>query len=104
MVDSASAGAAVAPAALLKTLRLRLDSGAIITTAGKDGEAELLDAAAAFTAGQLTEAHLLNAQALLCQIHAKLPDEGHLRTVSAGSKRSADTNVEVRALEAKLYL
>ena len=84
--------------ALLKKLALRLDDGTVIRGGGGEGEAPaavVLKPAAAYAAGALTEAHLLKAQALLCEVHAKLPEEGPLRSLSLGSKRSADTAYEV---------
>ena len=84
--------------ALLKKLVLRLDDGTVIRAGGGEGEAPaavVLKPAAAYDAGALTEAHLLKAQALLCEVHAKLPEEGPLRSLSMGSKRSADTAYEV---------
>ena len=68
--------------ALLKKLVLRLDDGTVIRGGGGEGEAPaavVLKPAAAYAAGALTEAHLLKAQALLCEVHAKLPEEGPLR-------------------------
>ena len=91
---------AAAPAAhLLKKLVLRLDDGTLIRAGdgeGGDGKAAatVLRPGDAYTGGKLTEAHLLKAQVLLCEAHAKLPEEGPLR--SLGSKRSADTGFEVR--------
>lgn len=85
---------------LLKKLVLRLDDGTVIRSSGEDGEAgvAVLTPAAAYASGVLTEAHLLKAQALLCEAHAKLPEEGPLRSLSMGSKRSADTSFEVRCV------
>lgn len=66
--DAAAAAAAVPtdpvapPRPLHQRLRLRLDSGALVA-GGEGGGAKLVDAQAAFRAGKLTEAHLLNAQA-----------------------------------------
>ena len=83
------------PASLLKKLALRLDDGTLIKADGA-----VLRPGAAYEGGRLTEAHLLRAQALLCEVHAKLPEEGPLRSLSLGSKRSADTGFEVRAAAA----
>lgn len=83
---------------LLSKLVLRLDDGTLIKAAGGEGAeggaapaATVLRPADAYSQGNLTEAHLLKAQALLCEIHAKLPEEGPLRSLSLGSKRSTDT-------------
>jgi hypothetical protein len=80
-------------------LILRLDNGTVISnrdeiTKGTD-EVVCLRPEDAYEAGLLSEAHLLRAQALLCEVHAKLPEEGPLRSISTGSKRSADTGVQV---------
>ncbi len=98
-----AAPAAVQPTgtALLKKLVLRLDDGTLIKAAGGEGgdakaAAVVLRPSDAYTGGKLTEAHLLKAQVLLCEAHAKLPDEGPLRSLSLGSKRSTDTCFEVR--------
>ena len=87
-MPDAQAPAAVPPPA--KKMRLVLDDGTVILGGGA-----VLRPAAAHEAGLLTEAHLLRAQALLCEEHAKLPEEGPLKSLSAGSKRSADTTLEV---------
>ncbi|KAL4432569.1 hypothetical protein ABPG77_000506 [Micractinium sp. CCAP 211/92] len=83
---------------LLSKLVLRLDDGTLIKAAGGEGAegsappaATVLKPADAYSQGSLTEAHLLKAQALLCEVHAKLPEEGPLRSLSLGSKRSTDT-------------
>ncbi len=90
---------------LLSKLVLRLDDGTLIKAAGGEGAqgsappaATVLKPADAYSQGSLTEAHLLKAQALLCEVHAKLPEEGPLRSLSLGSKRSTDTgfHAEVR--------
>jgi hypothetical protein len=86
--------------ALLKRLVLRLDDGTMIKGSSGEGDAPaatVLRPAEAYASGALTEAHLLKAQALLCEVHAKLPEEGPLRSLSMGSKRSVDTGFEVRA-------
>ena len=79
-----------------KRMRLVLDDGTIIKGEEGAGAAQRLPAAVAHEAGLLTEAHLLKAQVLLLEEHAKLPEEGPLRTVSGGSKRSSSTAFEVR--------
>lgn len=102
--EAAEAAPAPAPptgAGLLKKLVLRLDDGTLIKAAGGEGgdakaAAMVLRPGAAYSGGKLTEAHLLKAQVLLCEVHAKLPEEGPLRSLSLGSKRSADTGFEVR--------
>ncbi|PSC74594.1 Swr1 complex bromodomain subunit Brf1 isoform A [Micractinium conductrix] len=79
-------------AALLKKLVLRLDDGTLIKAGGEGTDAAtVMKPAEAYGVGSLTEAHLLKAQALLCEVHAKLPEEGPLRSLSMGSKRSVDT-------------
>lgn len=101
--EAAEAAPAPAPptgAGLLKKLVLRLDDGTLIKAAGGEGgdakaAAMVLRPGAAYSGGKLTEAHLLKAQVLLCEVHAKLPEEGPLRSLSLGSKRSADTGFEV---------
>lgn len=80
-------------------LVLRLDNGTIISnrediTKGAYA-AVCLKPEEALEAGMLSEAHLLKAQALLCEVHAKLPEEGPLKSLSSGSKRSADTAFQV---------
>eukprot|EP00887_Chlorella_sp_A99_P007918 scaffold12.g7918.t1 len=78
-------------------LRLRLDNGAIVSA-----DKGLVDPQTAFKDGLLTEAHLLRAQALVCSAHALLPEDlNPLRSVSAGSKRSADTRVEADGKRAR---
>lgn len=99
--EAAPAAAQPTGAALLKKLVLRLDDGTLIKAAGGEGgdakaAAVVLRPSDAYTGGKLTEAHLLKAQVLLCEAHAKLPDEGPLRSLSLGSKRSTDTGFEVR--------
>ncbi|RMZ55780.1 hypothetical protein APUTEX25_005821 [Auxenochlorella protothecoides] len=82
-------------APLPKGLRMtfRLDDGTTIRSSG-EGKATVLKARESFAAGLLSETHLLRVQALLCEVHAKLPDEGPLKTLSLSSKRSAETDVE----------
>jgi hypothetical protein len=81
-------------------LLLKLDNGTVITnhprfsTASEIGIA-VLRADAAEKAGLLSEADLFNLQAKLCELHAKLPEEGPLKSISSGSKRSFDAVVEV---------
>ena len=72
----------------------RLDNGSVIRS-GDEG-AEMLNPAKAMDRGMLSEAHLLKLQALLCEVHAKLPEEGPLKSISLGSKRSMDSVLEVR--------
>lgn len=81
--------------ALPKKFTLRLDDGTIIK---RDGEQPVVLAPAeAWKAGHLTEDHLIKAQALLCEMHAKLPDEIEgLKSMSTGTKRSMDSVLEVR--------
>lgn len=75
-------------------MTFRLDDGTTIRSSG-EGKATVLKARESFAAGLLSETHLLRVQALLCEVHAKLPDEGPLKTLSLSSKRSAETDVEV---------
>lgn len=84
------------PGPLPKGMRmtLRLDDGTTIRSRG-DGAAEVLKPRESYEAGLLSEVHLLRVQALLCQVHAKLPDEGPLKSLSLSSKRSAETVIEV---------
>ncbi|KAL6785284.1 hypothetical protein ACKKBG_A03205 [Auxenochlorella protothecoides x Auxenochlorella symbiontica] len=74
-------------------MTFRLDDGTTIRSSG-EGKATVLKARESFAAGLLSETHLLRVQALLCEVHAKLPDEGPLKTLSLSSKRSAETDVE----------
>jgi hypothetical protein len=78
-----------------KKLALRLDNGTLIRPNGQ--AAEVLTPSRAMEEGLLSEAHLLKMQALLCEVHAKLPEEGPLKSISLGSKRSLDSVLEVRA-------
>jgi len=79
-----------------KKILLRFDDGTVVRfKPGAVGEAEILHPEAAWKAGFLKEEHLLRIQSLLCEVHAKLPDEGPLKSVSLGSKRSLDTVLEV---------
>lgn len=56
----------------------------------------MIDPQAAWKAGALREEHLLRIQSFLCEVHAKLPEEGPLKSVSLlSSKRSIDTVLEV---------
>ncbi|KAI7836070.1 hypothetical protein COHA_010039 [Chlorella ohadii] len=104
--EAAPAAAQPTGAAPLKKLVLRLDDGTLIKAAGGEGgdakaAAVVLRPGDAYTGGKLTEAHLLKAQVLLCEAHAKLPDEGPLRSLSLGSKRSTDTGFEVGPVGSK---
>lgn len=77
-------------------INLRLDNGTIVRFKDVANKAvEVLDPETAWKAGLLTEEHLLRIQSYLCEVHAKLPDEGPLKSVSLGSKRSMDTVLEV---------
>lgn len=78
----------------MKKLALRLDNGSLICSSGNG--AEMLNPAQAMDRGLLSEAHLLKMQALLCEVHSKLPEEGPLKSISLGSKRSMDSVLEVR--------
>jgi len=89
---------------------LRFDNGTIARfkdLAAK--EVEILRPEEALKAGLLGEEHLFRIQSYLCEIHAKLPEEGPLKSVSLGSKRSIDTVLEVcwpfaYTLQALLYI
>lgn len=75
---------------------LRLDDGTVAKFKDDTKAVELLDPQAAWKAGALKEEHLLRIQSLLCEVHAKLPDEGPLKSVSLlSSKRSIDTVLDV---------
>lgn len=75
---------------------LRLDDGTMARFKDDTKSVELLDPQAAWKAGTLKEEHLLRIQSLLCEVHAKLPEEGPLKSVSLlSSKRSIDTVLEV---------
>lgn len=77
----------------------RLDDGTVIRPGKGDGvEVEVLRPEDAWKAGLLNESHLLRMQALLCEVHAKLPEEGPLKSISLGSKRSMDSVLEVGPL------
>lgn len=74
----------------------RLDDGTTAKFICDTKTVELLDPQAAWKAGALKEEHLLRIQSLLCEVHAKLPEEGPLKSVSLlSSKRSIDTVLEV---------
>jgi len=80
----------------MKKFSIRLDDGTLIRSSGNDSKPEILKPDEAWQAGLLTEEHLLRMQAILCEIHAKLPEEGPLKSVSVGSKRkSLDSVLEV---------
>ncbi len=75
---------------------LKLDNGTLAKFACETRTVELLSPDAAFKAGALTEADLLRLQSYLCAVHAKLPSEGPLKSVSLmSSKRSYDTVLDV---------
>lgn len=96
MVEVSDVVAVPSPAGAKKKRRfsLRLDDGTLIRST-PDGRVESLSPEEAYRRGFLSEEHLLHTQALLCEAHAKLPDEGPLRSISNMSKRSADTLLEV---------
>jgi hypothetical protein len=74
----------------------RLDNGTLAKYVTESKHVELLDPKAAWKAGALKEEHLLRIQSYLCEVHAKLPDEGPLKSVSLmSSKRSIDTVLDV---------
>lgn len=74
----------------------RLDNGTLAKYALESKQVELLSPEAAYKAGALREADLLRIQSYLCEVHAKLPSEGPLKSVSLmSSKRSYDTVLEV---------
>ena len=91
-IDAPPAPAAQPPKPA-KRLALRLDDGTLIRAS--DNETVVLKPKDAWEAGMLNESHLLRMQALLCELHAKLPDEGPLKSISMGSKRSIDSVLEV---------
>ena len=79
---------------------LRLDDGTLISGCKKHTSEEAapvvcLKPEEAFEKGYLQEADLLRAQAHLCEVHAKLPEAGPLKSVSTGTKRSLDSVLEV---------
>lgn len=80
----------------VKKIVFRLDDGTVIRRTGDSHDAEVLRPKQAWEAGLLHEHHLLRMQHFLCQIHSKLPEEGPLKSVSIGSKRSMDSVLEVR--------
>lgn len=92
-----AAVALVSGAPRIKTLTIRLDDGTVIRRDGSSSMPQVLKPAEAWQAGMLTEDHLLRMQALLCEVHAKLPEEGPLKSVTLGSKRSLDSVLEVGA-------
>ncbi len=90
-----SAGAdAPAPA---RRLVFRLDDGTVIRAGAGAEPVEVLRPKEAWHAGLLRETHLIALEAKLCEVHAKLPDEGDLKSISTASKRSMDSVLEVRA-------
>ena len=85
----------------VRKLALRLDDGTLIRCNGSPSKPEVLKPAEAWEAGMLTEAHLLRMQAFLCEVHAKLPEEGALKSISLGSKRSMDSVLDVRSPQSR---
>jgi hypothetical protein len=78
-----------------RKILLRFDNGTVARfkdLAAK--EVEILRPEEALKAGLLGEEHLFRIQSYLCEVHAKLPEEGPLKSVSLGSKRSIDTVLE----------
>jgi len=92
----AETAAAPAPAVAKppRKLAIRLDNGTVIR-ATDSTEPTVFKPKDAWEAGILDESHLLKMQALLCELHAKLPEEGPLKSISIGSKRSIDSVLEV---------
>lgn len=96
----AAADAVGAAPARLPRMVMRLDDGTVIKSTGSGGGAaavQRLTPEQAFAQGLLLESHLLQAQSMLCEVHSKLPEEGPLKSISTGSKRSIDTVFEVNA-------
>ena len=87
----------------VKRLALRLDDGTVIQSSDPALSPTVLKPKEAWEAGLLNESHLLRMQALLCELHAKLPDEGPLKSISLGSKRSFDSVLEVGLMECSLH-
>ena len=85
----------MAPPKPQRKIKFRLDDGTLIA-ASEDAKPQVLKPKEAWEAGLLNESHLLRMQALLCELHAKLPEEGPLKSVSVGSKRSMDSVLDVR--------
>ena len=101
----AETAAAPAPAVAKppRKLSLRLDNGTVIR-ATDTAEPSVLKPKDAWEAGMLDESHLLKMQAMLCELHAKLPEEGPLKSISIGSKRSMDSVLEVGLNEHSYYV
>lgn len=86
----------------LRRFALRLDDGTLISGCKKHTKSETasivcLRPEQAFESGFLHEAELLRVQSLLCEVHAKLPEAGPLKSFSTGTKRSLDSVIEVRS-------
>ncbi len=87
-------------APLRRRISLRLDDGSLISGCSKHTKSAAvavvcLKPTEAYESGFLQEAELLRAQSLLCEVHAKLPEAGPLRSLSTGTKRSLDSVLEV---------
>lgn len=96
MPDVKANAPAPAPAAP-KRFTFRLDDGTVLQRNGD--ESVVMKPSEAWRAGYLTEEHLLRAQALLCEVHAKLPDEvDGLKSISTSTKRSMDSVLEVGSM------
>lgn len=83
---------------LRRRISLRLDDGTIISGCQKHAKSEAvvcLRPEQAYESGFLHEADLIKVQSLLCEVHARLPEVGPLRSVSTGTKRSLDSVLEV---------
>ena len=60
-------------------IKLRLDDGTLCSFVVESKETSLMTPDEAHKAGLLKENHLLKIQAFLCEVHAKLPNEGPLK-------------------------
>jgi len=65
-------------------LKLRLDDGSLCSFVVESKEVSLLSSDQAHKAGLLKENHLLRMQSFLCEVHAKLPNEGPLKRYVVG--------------------
>ena len=65
-------------------LKLRLDDGSLCSFVVESKEVSLLSSDEAHKAGLLKENHLLRMQSFLCEVHAKLPNEGPLKRYVVG--------------------